>query len=77
MDRQRSDIARANAENAASGIYAQDYYANANNRLQSQALNQDTNLAYRRLDEQRRQSAWDSSFNNLTAAWGALAGLLR
>lgn len=69
--------AKANAFNSAMGTQMQDSYANANARANYESASANESLAYRRVNEQRRQGDWDSRFNNMTTIWGALSGLLR
>lgn len=76
MDSVRGGIARASAEGEAFQTAAQDTFANANARAAFSQNNRDYDLAMRRLEEQRQQNAWDSSFNNMTSIWGALTGLM-
>lgn len=77
LDRNRGDVARANADSEAAQTVADDQFFNAGlgARYRFGAANEQ--LQYDSLDEQRRQSQWDSRFGNMTTAWGALAGLLR
>ena len=77
MDSYRSGVARAGAENAASQTRDADslYNYSYGNQQRMDANNQ--RLAYDTLAQRASNSAWDSRFNNLQTAWGALAGLLR
>ena len=76
-DRYRSGVARANAEGAASQTRndADLFNYSYGNQQRSDANNQ--RLQYDTLSQRTQQGAWDSRFNNLQTAWGALAGLLR
>lgn len=77
MDAYRSGVARAGAENAAAQTRdaGQLYDYSYGNQQRMDAQNQ--RLQYDTLSQRASQSAWDSRFNNLQTAWGALAGLLR
>jgi|LakMenEpi03Aug12_release.lakeMendotaPanAssembly.Ray.scaffolds.fasta_scaffold406421_3 hypothetical protein len=76
-DRYRSGVARAGAEGEASQTKtaADLYNYSYGNQQRSDANNQ--RLQYDTLSQRAQQGAWDSRFNNLQTAWGALAGLLR
>lgn len=76
-DRYRSGVARAGAEGAASQTKndADMFNYSYGNQQRMDAQNQ--RLQYDTLSQRAAQSAWDSRFNNLQTAWGALAGLLR
>jgi hypothetical protein len=76
-DRFRAGVARAEGQAAASGTRQQDEFANQNFAIQDAFGRRDTRQQYDTLNEQMNQSLRDSRFNNLTTAWGALAGLLR
>lgn len=71
--------ANASAAGMASRQATMDEDAFTNQGLQMQAMmgRADNRLQYDSMAAQRQQSAWDSRFNNMTTAWGALAGLLR
>jgi hypothetical protein len=77
MDAYRSGVARAGAENSASQTRdAGDLYDYSyGNQQRMDSRNQ--RLSYDTLAQKSSNSAWDSRFNNLQTAWGALAGLLR
>jgi hypothetical protein len=77
MDAYRSGVARADAENSARQTRDADAMFNFNygNQRRMDANNQ--RLKYDTLYQRASNSAWDSRFNNLQTAWGALAGLLR
>lgn len=77
MDAYRSGVARAGAESAAAQTRdaGQLYDYSYGNQQRMDAQNQ--RLQYDTLSQRAAQSAWDSRFNNLQTAWGALAGLLR
>ena len=46
-------------------------------RAQQRYDTQNRQLSYDTLSQRMQNSAWDSRFNNLQSAWGALTGLLR
>lgn len=73
----RAGVARAEAEGAASQTRneADLYNYGYGNQQRMDANNQ--RLQYDTLNQRAAQGAFDSRFNNLTTAWGALAGLLR
>lgn len=77
MDAYRSDTARAAGQLQASSAMSGDAQSNALFDMDSAFRRRGDRLQYDSLAEQYRQSQWDSRFNNLTTAWGALAGLLR
>lgn len=58
-------------------IMDEDAFTNLGLQTQSMMGRGDNRLQFDGMAEQRRQSQWDSRFNNMTTAWGALAGLLR
>lgn len=76
-DQFRAGVARAGAEGAASQTRNDaDLFNYAyGNQLRLDANNQ--RMQYDTLSQRASQNAFDSRFNNLTTAWGALAGLLR
>ena len=71
--------AMATAGGMAQRQAAMDEDAFTNQGLQMQAMmgREDNRLQYDSMAAQRQQSRWDNNFNNMTTAWGALAGLLR
>lgn len=73
----RTDAARADGQSAANEIMDSDSTSNLNMSLQQRALADNARLGSAQRGEQVRQSEWSNRFNNLTSAWGALAGLLR
>lgn len=76
-DAYRADMARAQGMGAAADIRQQDMSLNRDMNMQANMMRRSQQQSYDAMDEQFRQSQWDSRFNNLTTAWGALAGLLR
>lgn len=77
MDAYRADMARAQGMGQAQGTMQEDSMANRDMAMQTRMLNRSQQQQYDSMAEQYRQSQMDSRFNNLTTAWGALAGLLR
>lgn len=73
----RRDTAQAEGQSAADEIMDADSQANLGMSLQQRSMNDSARLAAAQRSEQLRQSEWSNRFNNLTTAWGALAGLLR
>jgi hypothetical protein len=71
--------ANATAAGQAARQSSMDEDAFTNQGLQMQAMmgRGDNRLQYDSMAEERRQGRWDNRFNNMTSAWGALAGLLR
>jgi hypothetical protein len=71
--------ANATASGQAARQSSMDEDAYANQGMQTQAMmgRADNRLQYAGMAEQRRQGRADNQFNNMTSAWGALAGLLR
>jgi hypothetical protein len=76
-DLYRSGVSRAGAEGAAAQTQegADLYNYSYGNQQRMDTRNQ--RLQYDTLAQRAQQGAWDSRFNNLQTAWGALAGLLR
>lgn len=77
LDAYRADMARAQGMGQAQDTFQQDAFSNRDLNMQQAMLGRSQRQSYDALDEQLRQSQWDSRFNNLQTAWGALAGLLR
>jgi hypothetical protein len=77
FDSYRTDTARAMGVGAAQQIQDEDSFTNQGLSLQQQSLNDSYRLSGAQQAEQMRQSEWNNRFNNMTTAWGALAGLLR
>lgn len=77
LDAYRQDMGREEGFALGGETFSADRYANLGSRLQEQYGRRAAQLGYDTIAEQSRQSAADSRFNNLTTAWGALAGLLR
>ncbi len=73
----RTDAAGAEGQSAANEIMDSDSYANLGMSLQQRSMDDSRRLANAQRSEQTRQSEWSNRFNNMTTAWGALAGLLR
>lgn len=77
LDANRGGVMRANADAGASQMATDDQLFNAGMASQYRYGAANERLQYDSLDEQRRQSQWDSRFGNMTTAWNVLAGLLR
>ncbi len=77
MDAYRSGVMRAGAEDAAQQTRNADRLFNTGYGNQQRSDARNLRLAYDTMSQQANQGAWDSRFNNLQTAWGALAGLLR
>jgi hypothetical protein len=77
LDQYQDSVASAQGNAAARTAFDQDRTTNQQNAIQASLGRRNEQLSYDSLAEQMRQSQWDSRFNNLTSAWGALAGLLR
>lgn len=77
QDQYRQDVARARGLAAGSATRSEDAFFNYGLSMQDRYGRMDDRLAYDTLNEQMRKFQEDSRFNNLTTAWGALAGLLR
>ena len=71
--------ANANAAGLAGRQAIMDEDASSNLGLQMQSMlgREGNRLQFDTMAAQRQQSQRDSRFNNMTTAWGALAGLLR
>lgn len=77
MDAYRGDVARAAGLMQAASTMSRDARDNTTFNIDSSLRGRNNRLQYDSLAAQYGQSQWDSRFNNLTTAWGALAGLLR
>lgn len=77
IDEYRQGVAQATGESQARDTLMGDSFANQNMQATNAFNRASSQLQYDSLAEQKRQSAWDSRFNNMQTAWGALAGLLR
>lgn len=77
MDQYRQGVGQAAGEMQAASTGMEDDVLRRQMATQARFGRQNERLQYDSLAEQGRQNAWDSRFNNMTSAWGALAGLLR
>lgn len=77
MDDYRSGVAQAAGESQAGAARQEDAFANQQAQMAARFGRANERLEYDSLNEQMRQSMWDSRFNNMQSAWGALAGLLQ
>jgi hypothetical protein len=77
FDAYRTDTARAMGVGAAQQIQDEDRFANQGMALQQNSMNDAFRLGGAQQSAQLQQSEWNNRFNNMTTAWGALAGLLR
>lgn len=77
LDANRGAVMRANADAGAAQAMNDDQLFNAGMASQYRYGAANEKLQYDSLDEQLRQSQWDSRFGNMTNAWNVLAGLLR
>ena len=76
-DQYRADQATASGIGQGMAMRQEDQSQNAGMRMADNMTRANERLQYDSLSQQMRQSMWDSRFNNMTTAWGALAGLLR
>jgi len=77
MDSFLAGRALAGGQQQAAGIMDSDAQFNAQYGAQRRYDSQNRQLAYDTLSQRTQNSAWDSRFNNMQSAWGALTGLLR
>jgi hypothetical protein len=77
MQQFRADNATAAGNAAANEIMDADADTNMGMSLMHRSMNDSNRLSSARRQQQLQQSDMSNRFNNMTTAWGALAGLVR